>query len=244
MRTVFEWDAATYDRVAAPMTERGTEMVERLPLAGGEHVIDLGCGTGRVTERLRERLPRGAVTALDSSRAMLDQAHARLGDDRVRYVQADLRGPLPVPPADALVSTSTLHWVPDHAGLFRRLAAALRPGGLAALDFGGHGNVDEVVRVLAVLEEPHPWTFDTLDATRGHLEAAGFEVLELGARERPHELEDREALERFLRTVVLAGHVASRPADEGERLVRQVADGIGEPRLRYVRTEVLARRLP
>jgi trans-aconitate 2-methyltransferase len=54
-----DWDALTYDRVAAPMTRWGASVLERLPLAGDERVLDAGCGTGQVTERLAERLPRG-----------------------------------------------------------------------------------------------------------------------------------------------------------------------------------------
>ena len=74
-----EWDARTYDRVADPMARWGFAVLERLPLAGDETVLDAGCGSGRVTERLVEGLPRGHVVALDASRAMLDEARRRFG---------------------------------------------------------------------------------------------------------------------------------------------------------------------
>jgi len=168
--TVFEWDALRYDGMAAPMTARGTDMVDRLPLRGDETVLDLGCGTGRVTERLRVRVPRGGVVALDASAAMLEAARALLAPGgRVRFVLADLREPLPVAPVDAALSTSTLHWVPDHPGVFRRLAAVVRPGGHVALDFGGEGNIAEVVAALRTLGAEIPWTFPALDATRSAL---------------------------------------------------------------------------
>jgi trans-aconitate 2-methyltransferase len=73
-----DWDAATYDRVADPMTRWGTAVLERLPLDGDEAVLDAGCGSGRVTEQLAERLPRGRVIALDASPSMVDAARARL----------------------------------------------------------------------------------------------------------------------------------------------------------------------
>ena len=50
-----DWDAATYDRVAGPQTRWGSAVLDRLPLAGDERVLDAGCGSGRVTELL----PRG-----------------------------------------------------------------------------------------------------------------------------------------------------------------------------------------
>ena len=55
-----DWDARTYDRVADPQTRWGSAVLDRLPLDGDERVLDAGCGTGRVTELLAARLPRGA----------------------------------------------------------------------------------------------------------------------------------------------------------------------------------------
>ncbi|CAN5553233.1 hypothetical protein BH20CHL7_BH20CHL7_12320 [soil metagenome] len=73
-----DWDAGTYDRVADPMTRWGTAVLDRLPLRGAERVLDAGCGSGRVTERLLERLPDGHVVALDGSPAMVQAARQRL----------------------------------------------------------------------------------------------------------------------------------------------------------------------
>src|SRR5215207_6727275 len=119
---VRDWDARTYDRVADPMHRWGLEVLDRLPLKGHERVLDAGCGSGRVTETLAERLPNGRVVALDASPAMLTEARRRLArfDDRIEYVQADLGKPLPLDGlVDAILSTATFHWVPDHATMFR-----------------------------------------------------------------------------------------------------------------------------
>src|SRR5580693_1228994 len=95
--TTREWDAATYDRISAPQLRWGLAVLERLALAGDERVLDAGCGSGRVTERLLERLPRGTVVALDGSEAMLQEAARRLAPhlSRVELVHADLGRPLP-----------------------------------------------------------------------------------------------------------------------------------------------------
>jgi trans-aconitate 2-methyltransferase len=112
-------------------------------------VLDAGCGTGAVTATLLERLPRGRVVARDGSAPMLGAARERFaGDGRVSFVQADLErslagqlgAPAPVP-VDAVVSTSTFHWVRDHDALFRSLAGVLRPGGQLVVDCGGSGNI-------------------------------------------------------------------------------------------------------
>jgi trans-aconitate methyltransferase len=143
------WDAATYDRVADPQFRWGAAVIDRLELAGDEAVLDAGCGSGRVTELLLECLPAGHVVALDGSASMLERARTRLErfDDRVTFVLADFGEPLPLEePVDAILSTATFHWVPDHDALFRNLAAVVRPGGRMAAQCGGVGNLGAVVR--------------------------------------------------------------------------------------------------
>ena len=73
-----DWDAATYDRVSTPQVEWAGPVIDRLELQGDERVLDAGCGSGRVTELLAERLPSGRVIALDGSPAMIDAARGRL----------------------------------------------------------------------------------------------------------------------------------------------------------------------
>ena len=54
-----DWDAATYDRVSAPQVAWAEKVLDRLALEGHETVLDAGCGSGRVTAMLADRLPRG-----------------------------------------------------------------------------------------------------------------------------------------------------------------------------------------
>src|SRR6478672_3439535 len=135
------WDGAAYDRLSTPMQAMGLEVLGRLELAGDETVIDAGCGSGRITEVLIERLPRGHVIALDQSQSMIDAARERLGDAaELRHLDVldlDLDGE-----ADAVLSTATFHWIADHPRLFARLRAALRPGGRLVAQCGGRGNID------------------------------------------------------------------------------------------------------
>ena len=100
-----DWDAATYDRLPIPMTGWGLQVLERLELRGDETVLDAGCGTGQVTEALRERLPKGHVIALDASPSMIAAALERLGADRMTYLTQDLLDPIPIDPVDAILST-------------------------------------------------------------------------------------------------------------------------------------------
>jgi len=141
------WDGRVYDRIGTPQAAWGRAVLERLPLVGDETVLDAGCGSGRVTEMLLERLPRGRVLAVDGSDSMIAAARERLGDDpRVRFAVADLLElDLGGERVDAILSTAVFHWIPDHDGLFRRLRAALRPGGRLVAQCGGRGNLDALL---------------------------------------------------------------------------------------------------
>jgi trans-aconitate 2-methyltransferase len=242
-----DWDARTYDRVADPQTRWGTAVLDRLPLTGDERVLDAGCGSGRVTELLAARLPRGRVVALDGSPAMIDAARERLASfgDRIEYVVADLGEPLPIEGSvDAILSTATFHWVPDHDALFANLAAVLRPGGRLVAQFGGVGNVASVTKVLATIGDGWlgPAHFETPLATVRRLDAAGFVDIECWLKDEPTWFEPGEPFESFLRTVVLGPNLDRLPPAEHDAFVHEVASRLPDPLIDYVRLNVVARR--
>src|SRR4051812_12398454 len=134
------WDGAAYDRLSTPMEELGREVMERLELRGDETVLDAGCGSGRLTEVLRERLPDGRVIGVDVSASMIEAARKRLGPDADLRV-GDLIGlDLGGETVDAVFSTATFHWIADHDALFASLRGVLRPGGRLVAQCGGAGN--------------------------------------------------------------------------------------------------------
>jgi trans-aconitate 2-methyltransferase len=241
------WDAQAYDRVADPQARWGRMVVDRLPLDGDERVLDAGCGTGRVTELLAARLPRGHVVALDASPAMIEAARQRLAPfgDRIEYLVADLSRALPITePVDAILSTATFHWLADHDALFANLADVLRPGGWLVAQCGGVGNIASVQRVLAGLGDGWlgPVHFASPLETVRRLDRAGFVDVECWLTDEPTRFEPGEPFEAFLRTVILGAHLERLPADEREAFVRAVADGLPEPVIDYVRLNILARR--
>jgi trans-aconitate 2-methyltransferase len=243
-----DWDGATYDRIADPMTAWGSGVLDRMPLTGDETVLDAGCGSGRVTERLLERLPRGHAIALDGSPSMVDAARERLArfGDRVTCVVADLGSPLPLAAAsvDAVLSTATFHWVPDHAALFANLAAVMRPGAPLVAQCGGAGNIAAVRAAITQAGEPWegPWTFATPGETRARLEAAGFVDVEAWLHEEPTRLEAGAPLREYLRTVILGAHLDRLAPERRDAFVSAVASRLAEPLIDYVRLNILATR--
>lgn len=243
-----EWNAATYDRVSNPQARWGAEVLERLPLNGDETVLDAGCGSGRVTELLADRLPSGHVIALDASPAMLGEAARRLArfGSRIAFVEADLEQALPasIPAVDAILSTAVFHWIRDHDALFRHLAAVVRPGGRLVAQCGGAGNVrhfsDVVARVTG--DRGIERTFQTPEATERRLAAAGFTDIHCWLAEAPTRFEAGDPFEAFLETVCLREHVAHLDPSGRRSLVRSVAAELGEPVLDYVRLNIDAVR--
>jgi trans-aconitate 2-methyltransferase len=224
------------------MTRWGEAVVGWLELSGDERVLDAGCGTGKVTAMLRDRLPRGAVIALDGSPSMIARARERLGDESVEFVVADLRGPLPIdPPVDAILSTATFHWIADHDALFRHLAAIVKRGGQLVAQCGGEGNIASIGRALHDLGMEQRKHYAGPEATRARLEAAGFIDVEVWLHEEPTELPEAD-LEPYLEAICLGDHVQAMTTEERRSFVHDVAGRMPEPMIDYVRLNIRARR--
>jgi trans-aconitate 2-methyltransferase len=215
-------------------------------LHGNELVVDAGCGTGRVTALLLERLPEGRVIALDASKRMLEEASQNLAGHgrKVEFVEADLGKPLPLrEKVDAVFSTATFHWVPDHDALFANLAAVMRPGAQLVAQCGGQGNLDSVGRALEIRGRGWPaWAFDDAESSSAALAAAGFVDVETWLSPEPTTFATRDEMVEFMRTVVLAPYREANAEGDREALMDGVVDDLGKLELDYVRLNITARR--
>jgi trans-aconitate 2-methyltransferase len=240
------WDARTYDVSSAPQQSWASEVLERLePIAPDARVIDLGCGTGLVTERLLDLVPRGRVFAVDASAEMVTLARARLGERATVLCQDALTLDIGEP-VDALFSTATLHWVPNHDRLWTVLAGALRAGGAVEAQCGGVGNIARVREAIDAAAAQHapelvgwsPWVFATPTETEARLRAAGFRQVRCWLEERPTHLADVGA---FVRTSILAAHFERLAPERRERFAAAVLERVRVP-LDYVRLNISAVR--
>lgn len=231
-----EWDAASYHKVANPHVDWGRAVVDRVPLRGepGETVLDVGCGTGRLTELLLERWPDLTAIAIDQSANMVAQADSHLRSrfgDRVRAVQANalhLRtssgGMLADRSADAVFSTATFHWITDHPALVAELFEVLKPGGWLIAQCGGGPNIARLeARAMTILrQEPFapfiddwagPWHFADGPTTETRLRDAGFVNVSAETFAAPVTMPDADAYREFLTTVVFGTHLNRLPDD-------------------------------
>lgn len=220
-----EWDSAAYHRISAPQASWGAKVLARLKLRGDEFVLDAGCGTGKLTGELLERLPRGRVVAVDLSENMLRTARENLAAslaEHISFAAVDVQY-LPFLRAfDGIFSTATFHWVRDHNRLFRSLFLALRPGGWLCAQCGGGPNLGRLLGRVATLKldlqfSPYladyedPWRYSDAETAAFQLRQAGFVEVHTWLEPAPTLLETPDRYSEFIATVILHRHLERLP---------------------------------
>jgi trans-aconitate 2-methyltransferase len=243
-----DWDASSYHRVSVPHEEWARSVLDRLPLSGAETVLDAGCGSGRVTGLLIERLPEGRVVAVDGSASMIEKVEEVLRPVD-RALVADLTAVELEEEVDAVFSSAVFHWVLDHDLLFRRMRAALRSGGRFAAQCGGAGNIARLRQISTEVaaSEPfapyfegfaEPWNYANAEVTEARLRAAGFGEVRCWLQ--PWTIEPPQPAE-FIGTVCLGNQLDQLPVELRDPFVTAVLEAEPEPvRLEYVRLNIEA----
>jgi trans-aconitate 2-methyltransferase len=225
-----EWDARVYHELSQPQFEWGTRVLSTLDLRGDEIVMDAGCGTGRLTALLADRVPDGYVVAVDRSENMVHVAAETLTtrSARAAIALADVVN-LPFRAVfDVVFSTATFHWVLDHDALFESLYEVLAPGGRLHAQCGGGPNLERIHQRANALRDSgdfapafanfqEPWEFASAETTRQRLERAGFENVVTSIEPAPAAFPNARAFRDFISVVVLRPFLA-RLGDERLRM--------------------------
>jgi trans-aconitate 2-methyltransferase len=251
-----DWDAARYHRVSDPQRAWGLRVLDRLAPARGERILDIGCGTGRLTSEVSRRAPELFIVGLDRSATMLREAKRHFGD-RAQFVQADATA-LPLPEHfDAVFSTATFHWVPHHHRLFEEIHRVLRPGGRLVSQAGGGQNLATLRRRSeAIQREPEfvshfvnwtePWLYAGVEETEARLRTAGFVDIDVRLESAPTSFVDEDRYREFVACVCLRRQLDLLPFEKHDRYLRPLLDlaGADDPpfTLDYWRLNIDARK--
>ncbi len=146
-----EWDAPGYEKIAELQAAMAAEALSLLNLEGTERILDLGCGSGKITAEIARRVPKGDVIGVDSSSDMIAFASKNLdpaSQPNLHYETADIRRLTFCEEFDLIVSFNALHWIPEQEEALRSIRSAMKPGGSAQLRLvpkGARKSLEDVI---------------------------------------------------------------------------------------------------
>ncbi|MFO1319315.1 MAG: methyltransferase domain-containing protein [Burkholderiales bacterium] len=227
-----EWNADLYRSKHGFVANYGQSVVALLAPAAGETILDVGCGTGELTQEIADT--GATVIGIDASPTMIEAARAR--HPALEFQVADAAA-LPFDARfDAVFSNAALHWVREARSAARSMAKALKPGGRFVAEFGGHGNVARLESAfrraladVAGVDPRSPWFFPTIGEYTSLLEDAGFLVRAAWLVDRPTLLAGRDGLRHWY-TMFRPDDVASLPSDVRERVFLAVEAALADRR--------------
>lgn len=182
--TAMDWNAACYQNQCSYVWQHGESLLSLLDPQPDERILDLGCGTGQLTDKISAS--GTMVVGLDSDRAMIAQAQANY--PHITFEVADAANFQLAKPVDAVFSNAALHWVTQAEAVVCCVAAALKPGGRFVAEFGGKGNVQTILSALESASGRtalNPWYFPSLGEYTMLLESVGLEAVSALLFDRP-----------------------------------------------------------
>ena len=255
------WNAEVYDRIGTPMRGWAQQVIEDLALAGGETVLDAGCGSGSVTFDLLKKLPQGKIYAVDASAEMIASLARGVEERGVRNVVpvvASLTDFMLPERVDCVFSNAVFHWIPDDDALFGCLYRATKPGGRLRAQCGGYGNNAHVLASVDAVRqqprfEPHLRGFRdskkyrTPEEAKASLERAGWRDVRASLFDAPVPFERNHEAALYVQTILLRDHVARLPEEDrdayGLAVVEETVRRYGAPYVAdYVRLDLWAAR--
>lgn len=208
-----EWHASDYNRQSSLQQAMAEEQLARLTLEGGERILDVGCGDGRITAEIAARLPRGSALGVDPSQEMIAFASSHFGAPahaNLRFEVGDARRLPYRSEFDLVVSFNALHWVPEQDAALASIRAALKPGGRALLRMVPSGRRESLEDVIEEVRQRPRWAGSFAGYRRPYLhpspeeyrtlaERAGFRVARVHVDDKAWDFRTRDGFVAFAR---------------------------------------------
>ncbi|HZM85220.1 MAG TPA: methyltransferase domain-containing protein [Blastocatellia bacterium] len=225
------WNTELYDGKNAFVWKHGRGVVELLSPQPGERILDLGCGTGHLTNQIATA---GAeVVGLDKSPSMIEGARKLYPS--LRFEIADAMEFGFEQPFDAVFSNAAIHWMKDQRAVARSIWGALKEGGRFVAEFGGKGNIRAIRTALTdaveaadetINAEPFARYYPAIGEYATLLEAQGFRVTFATHFDRPTKLDEGDkGLRNWLLTFA-DNVIESLPEGKREPVIAQVEDAL------------------
>lgn len=191
------WNANLYESKHSFVWQYGTDLIDLLSPQKGEKILDLGCGTGQLTDKVAAT---GAeVVGIDRSPGMI--AKAKKNYPKIQFTVADGANFSFTEPFDAIFSNAALHWIKPPEAAIACIWQALKSDGRFIAEFGGKGNVEQIIAAIDIAlkksgyqlqSESNPWYFPSIGEYATLLEQQGFEVTYATLLTRPTKLDGGE----------------------------------------------------
>jgi trans-aconitate methyltransferase len=232
-----EWNASAYQAVSSLQETIAREQLARVALGACDRVLDVGCGNGKITAAIADRIPDGSVLGVDPSRNMIDFArehYAPSTHPNLRFELGDARNLTYGHEFDRVVSFNAVHWVPEQAAVLRSIRAALKSDGEALLRFvpdGPRKCLEDVIEDVCALPQwaryfearQKPYVHPTPEAYRALAVENGLKVLRLEVEDKAWDFGSRQAFFDFCH-VTFAEWTRFLPEDKWARFITQVLD--------------------
>lgn len=197
------WDAKLYDSKHSFVSQLGTNLVQLLSPQSREFILDLGCGTGYLTNKIADSGAK--VVGLDHASTMIEQAHKNYPN--LIFEVTDATNLHFTEQFDAIFSNAVLHWIKEPEKVIAGIWRALKPGGRFVAEFGGKGNVKAIVTAIyqAIqatgypIDAENPWYFPSIAEYGTLLEQQGLELTFAMLFERLTPLEDEKGMQNWLK---------------------------------------------
>lgn len=135
------WDAHVYDTSLKYVSDYGKELVDLLNPQQGEKILDLGCGTGELTQEIAKS--GASVIGFDQSETMIERAKSKNGN--IEYIVGDITSYKSSEEYDAVFSNAVLHWVTNQEEALSNVYGILKPNGRFVAELGAKGNVQTII---------------------------------------------------------------------------------------------------
>jgi trans-aconitate 2-methyltransferase len=257
-----KWDAKDYAKNSSAQELWANELVSKLALNGNEHLLDIGCGDGKITNSIAQKLANGMVVGIDRSESMIELAKDQFDLPHLSFYRMDATKISIQKKFNVAFSNAALHWVKDHNAVLVGLRKCLNNKSNILFQMGGYGNAQSVLEVVDQVIASEKWKkyFDDFVCPYNFCDVPDYEKwlpnakykakrIELINKDMVHE--NMEGLKGWLRTTWFP-YTDQLPRDKKEEFLSIViekytdahpVDSEGRTHVNMVRLEVEASTL-